>query len=1204
MRTFRHLLATAIAVAAPVAWPGLGLLASDPAYTRLSRELVTAHIPFANPCRPGSVKALVVAPTWTQRETVELAQRLSLDYAPLMTAGYDNFGPYEGEHEKQYAGIDPDEFRAGVDALLRRDARYEAIVIGKMRWTVLPESVQDRLLDRVRRGTGLLYVGSWDQGAGAAAGDALEADAAASAALLRGLPPLAALPRFSTGLDSPVVRAGRLGRGRIVSIDYGENTETVTKNEWARMLESLTPFRSDDPLYYDYWHSLLARATLWTAGKEARFTIAGLPTAVLTIDQQALAQQGLALRLEGARPPGANWFLHWVVRDRRNRIEHVLQAPLEGATASLALPHLKGGDKMLDVWVRDEHARVVDWASVALTVRAPVEVVEIALASDVLQKGEPLAGKLTLTRPLDQGLSVRLEAVDTHGRRVAQAAVKPGADGTLPFSLSVPHPLVCGHTLVVRVTDGRQILDEETHAFYVNVTDFSKLVRDFTFHMWDAPQPGSRSARTWLQEFGRLGIDTVYLAGALFEPSETSFKIARLLGDANLKAAPYATRRLLASMRYAHTTPEEGPDGPMIPAARNPLGKSLDELRNDGAVRKLQELARDYGPFGPAYYSLGDENALCTPPYRDVCFSEQVRKSFQAYLQVLYPDLAALNREWGANYASWDEVKAVTLKNAAPRNRYEQWIDHRMHMDRLFAEHHVVCTQAIREADPAAKVGLEGIVYPASSYTGFNLYELLPHMDFFSPYNHLPEIHAWSFQPDESLRGTWFGSYQGATEAQARYMPWHMLFEGANSISWWTSHLGGSGGIGGLGGFSPDLGAQPLLRHASEEIRAIKSGVGKLLIAGERQTHPIAVYFSNSCLHASTVRPEETTWEHSLMDFHYVLRDGGCEYEFLAPPHLLAGRLAKYKALILPYSQAVSAEEVALIEAFVKAGGALFADFAPAIMDEHGRKLEKSALLPVFGEFKRLNVRPYGKGKAICLHDYVRGYHTRRKKGLSRGVCDGMIRLLASAAGVRPFAAARDEAGNTRQDVEISQFRNGDARFLTLLRLFSGKSSGQAAGPEGEIAAGAGGPASDRVKVTLPAAHHVYDVRSNAYLGRQDAIDAAFAPGQPRIYALLPAEVQGVRLSHERTRYAPGGLVKISGALLPESLKSCGTVLRLTVRRGAEPLDHYAANVPVKGGFTHAIPLALNETPGQYAVTVRDIVSGKTAEARFTVGVE
>ena len=81
----------------------------DQPYDKLSSSLVTPHIPFARPYYKGKVKALIIAPTWTQRETVEFAQRLSLDYTPLMTESYDFFGPYKGEGERSNYQIMPSE---------------------------------------------------------------------------------------------------------------------------------------------------------------------------------------------------------------------------------------------------------------------------------------------------------------------------------------------------------------------------------------------------------------------------------------------------------------------------------------------------------------------------------------------------------------------------------------------------------------------------------------------------------------------------------------------------------------------------------------------------------------------------------------------------------------------------------------------------------------------------------------------------------------------------------------------------------------------------------------------------------------------------------------------------------------------------------------------------------------------------------------
>jgi hypothetical protein len=299
----------------------------------------------------------------------------------------------------------------------------------------------------------------------------------------------------------------------------------------------------------------------------------------------------------------------------------------------------------------------------------------------------------------------------------------------------------------------------------------------------------------------------------------------------------------------------------------------------------------------------------------------------------------------------------------------------------------------------------------------------------------------------------------------------------------------------------------------------------------------------------------------------------------------------------------MSAREVEAIKAFVRDGGLLIADFAPAIMDEHGKLLDNSPLLAVFGEFKRLETRTFGKGKAVYLADYVKGYSTQRSRGLSRGACDGMTRVLTELAGVTPFASIKDEAGNTRQDISISKFQHGGASYYTLLRMYAAQGAERAnAGAEGQRAAGQQGTTSSQVRLTLPTKGYLYEVRDGADLGVRDTVEAEFAPGEARIYAQLPAKIDDVRLRLDKAQYRPGEEVSITGTLLPVALKDCGLVARLTVRRGEHALPYYAANLLfTNGAIAYRLPLALNEAPGEYTVTIREIVSGREAVQTFRV---
>ena len=99
-----------------------------------------------------------------------------------------------------------------------------------------------------------------------------------------------------------------------------------------------------------------------------------------------------------------------------------------------------------------------------------------------------------------------------------------------------------------------------------------------------------------------------------------------------------------------------------------------------------------------------------------------------------------------------------------------------------------------------------------------------------------------------------------------------------------------------------------------------------------------------------------------------LIQSLGLDYEDLNPQEILAGKLKDFKVLFLPYSQALSRKEAAAIKEFVRNGGLLIADFTPGIMNEHGKFLDDSLLADVFGSFDKMNIKKYGKGKAILLN--------------------------------------------------------------------------------------------------------------------------------------------------------------------------------------------------------------------------------------------
>lgn len=1149
----------------------------DQPYDKLSGALVTPHIAWAAPYDKGPCRILVIAPTWRQRETVELAQRMDLDYAPLMTDGYQHFGNYKPGGERGiYMVIKDEQFNQLVKQ--RMAVNYDLIVIGKIGWDVFPAPVQTIILDKVKEGCGLVYIGP--SKLPGELESALKEDKTLSDSVVAGIP-VSVLPRLKDVPIGKLIRCGRIGKGRVVALDYGE----ATLHPYVRltMSESLTPYRSNDPLYYDYYFSLLAKVCLWAANKVPEVSFKNVPE-IKTIEQKTLPETKLTVAVEGSGLNGAG-RLQYIVRDRQNRVEVDRSQNCRAGENTIVLPLLTTGEKMLDIWIKRKDA-VVNWMTIPFTVVAPLELKKITLEKQVYRKGETIKGTVALSQPAGDQVTLLVEVWDNDQRKVA--SVKPSLAGAeVPFEITLDHPLGSYYSVKAVLQDRKAVLSEAETSLYLNITDFSATISDFTFHVWDG-YANSRSGDVVLKQFLQYGFDVLYNI-VWDQTSEKGWEAASGEARAGMKPA-----LLVALMNYK--TADSGTnqtDGPEIKDCA--ISKSPEEQQKSRptfiGLESVQNVVRGYAPLGPVYYDITGEAKLSESSV-DVCFCKNCQASFRTYLKTVYPDLAALNSEWGTQYQQWEDVKPITLKEAYRLKRYPQWLDHRLYMESLFTKLHLRYRDVIRKEDPAARTGIHGPYYPARSSTGYNFYQLLPHFNYFCWYatdvSFCHEVKAvQSFLPKDSLKTGWFGCYSGqTTEERMRYFPWHILLLGGNAVSWWVGSDPGMG-LGGPAGVSPDYLPLRHLQQAGEEVRELKSGIARMLLASRRQTHPIGVYYSTACLHAATIRPRETTWENSLFDFLTLFQDAGYECVFLSPDDIRAGKLKDYKALVLPYSQAMSPDESKAIRDFVGNGGVLMADFAPAIMDEHGKMLEKSSLTDVFGAFTPMNINSFGKGKGVCLADYVKGYYEKRKSGGGKGICSGMIQLISTLSGVAPFVKLENTDGSLRQDTEVGLFSNGRALYLGVLRV-----------PQACAAV-----EKPEMKITLPAAYHVYNVRERRYLGETNVIDTALAPGRARLWALLPQPVKGIAIGVDEKKAKQGQRINVTIRLSPETLSDIGLAVRLEVYNPAgRPIPCYGRNLISRNGTCQCvIPISLNEPLGEYRIVARDVVSGLEASETFRV---
>ncbi len=358
---------------------------------------------------------------------------------------------------------------------------------------------------------------------------------------------------------------------------------------------------------------------------------------------------------------------------------------------------------------------------------------------------------------------------------------------------------------------------------------------------------------------------------------------------------------------------------------------------------RLEAMVRSHSPHRPIYYSLADEPGIGDLAAAwDADISPSSLAAMRIWLRTQYADLAALNREWGTEYAEWDAVVPQLTSDALRRTdgNYAAWADFKAWMDVAFARAVRAGTDAVHRGDPSARAALEGAQIPGwGGYDYSLLAGAVDAMDIVGAGNAV-EL-AQAFNPRLLILRTSFGA--GAEETRAAW--WHVLHGGRGTIVWDDANTV----------VRPDGSPTARGRGLAATAAAIEAKAGWLRHA-EPLYDPVAVLYSQASF--------RTRWilDRRHGDPAWWKRDAAREYEdnawtlarrqilrrlgalavrprILSSAMLEAGALQRegIKLLILPHAIALSEAEAAAITAFAAAGGTVLADTEPGLFNQHSR---------------------------------------------------------------------------------------------------------------------------------------------------------------------------------------------------------------------------------------------------------------------------
>ncbi|MBM4050922.1 MAG: hypothetical protein FJ279_37985, partial [Planctomycetes bacterium] len=527
--------------------------------------------------------------------------------------------------------------------------------------------------------------------------------------------------------------------------------------------------------------------------------------------------------------------------------------------------------------------------------------------------------------------------------------------------------------------------------------------------------------------------------------------------------------------------------------------------------------------------------------------------------------------------------------------------------DVTFANFFKWVRDTLRQKDPRAGVGMSGS-QAAEAYGGYDWSRLAHTLDFIQNYTHQDTIAMQRSFDSRVPRAPWYG-YMAQNPAMRRAL-WRCLLNG---------NYGGSYFVEGYM-FMPDLTPTRSTRDAAEVVAEFQSGVATLLRHAQRQ-NDIAVHYSQPSIRGAFISGADALFRDNRHGWVTALEDLGFQYEFVSsaqleaagqpraggpsatgglfgagPQQVEASRIGRYRVLVMPYSVALSDKEAEAIRGFVRDGGLLLADAKVGLMNEHCRTRPKAALDDVFGvKRERVNalgpvrdgeaqftaqlgglkldlavaepdlalaggaalgqhgqaplavVNKFGKGMAVLLNHFLEGYPRQRDLRTElplRGLVENALRL----GDVQPAIRATAD-GEPRPRLYVVRYQNGDALYV-------------AAQHDGADAK----DTTARVTLPFPKQGFAYDVRQGKALGQMRSASAELAPGDVKLYALLPYEVKGLT-ARAPASVRPGEMVRYEVAVETGGGQAGQHVLRVKVLGpDGKPREHYGAKLVVAKG--------------------------------------
>jgi hypothetical protein len=605
---------------------------------------------------------------------------------------------------------------------------------------------------------------------------------------------------------------------------------------------------------------------------------------------------------------------------------------------------------------------------------------------------------------------------------------------------------------------------------------------------------------------------------------------------------------------------------------------ALSEVR-----ARLTRHVRLFAPYRPLYYSLGDETGIADLAAAwDFDVAPESLAQFRRWLRSSYGTLAALNRQWGTDFADWGQIRPILTDQAIAGSgeNFSGWVDFKAFMDDAFAGAVRAGTMAVHAADPTpdrtSLAAIEGAQVPGwGGYDYARLAQAVDVMEIYDAGNNV-EI-ALALNPLLTVLTT-TAAVSGAELAPAeRGRLWHELLLGNRGLILWDE----------AGALVDDAGRPTALgRSYATLFDEFHDGLADQLGAATPAAGPVAILYSPPSFRidwllarredarrggadwsdrSAETEGKDTPLRASMRQAAALLTHIGLTPRWVSDDMLERGlwRGGGVRVLLLPRTIALSDKEIAEIRAFVMRGGRVLADGPAGLFDDHGRR------------------RP-----AIPLADSV---------SLVPGWWDGTPGALAQLAdrlrrdsAAPPLSLAAPD-GTIAADIDVRVRRDGTVTLIGMQRDPAAPT--QAAG------------AAD-VVLTLARPGRVYDLRSQRDLGWTSRIVLPVGMADPAVLAVSDAPIPPLAVTGPR--HALAGTDVVLRVAQSGAAPAAERVVHVqTLDPDGMPVAAYSGNLRLRHApAAWLVPLAVNDREGIWTVRIIDRLGADTQTWRFAVGAD